>query len=50
MTVQQLIIMLVKLPNLSAPVVASDIYNEGTFTISGMIYNEDGVELTGEEK
>ncbi len=51
MTVLELINML-QTPgtNVDAKVVAIDLYNEGTFPITGMIYNLHGdtVELTGE--
>lgn len=31
-------------------VTAVDVYGEGTFPIKGVIFNDDGVQLTGEEK
>ena len=33
----------------NAEVFATDLYGEGTFKITGLIYNNDEVELTGEE-
>lgn len=47
MTVKELIDMLSE-ANPDAKVTACDLYSEGEFNITGMIYNDDGVELTGE--
>ena len=49
MTVLELINMLqTSGTNVDAKVVATDLYNEGTFPITGMIYNSNEIELTGE--
>ena len=48
MTVRELITLLFRTQNLDVKVTASDTYNEGTFPITGIIYNNDGVELTSE--
>ena len=48
MTVRELITMLMKV-NMDAVVTASDIYDDGTFSITGMVFNEAGVDLTGED-
>lgn len=48
MTVKQLIDMLQR-ANPDADVVASDIYGEGTFGITGMVFGTDTVDLTGED-
>ncbi len=49
MTVRELITLLFKTGNLDIEVTASDTYGEcGVFPITGIIYNNDGVELTSE--
>ena len=47
MTVKELIEML-RAANPNALVKAIDIYDEGTFLVTGMVYNMDSIELTGE--
>ena len=49
MNVRELITLLFKTGNLDVKVTASDTYGEGgAFPITGIIYNDDGVELTSE--
>ena len=47
MTVKELIEMLEKVEP-DAEVTAGDIYGEGEFPVTGMVYNQESVELTGE--
>lgn len=49
MTVRELIEML-KTAKLDAEVTAGDIYGEGEFPITGMTYDANRVELTGERE
>ncbi len=49
MTVRELIGMLYSVPNLDVEVTASDTYGEGVFEITSMIFNNDSIELTGDQ-